>query len=143
MTSEHIPQIPSRQSESNAIGSAPRSIRPSFTTSSISRNDMSGLTCVASYVSKPPALFALFCRQTLRVRFIELPKRDLELSFIAPRAHVHLFVTQRFLVQHRGFVRALVLPRGDVGEMFVVALGFAVGRLIFRPEMAAARFVAV
>ena len=38
----HVPQMPSRQSESNAIGSSPLRIRPSLTTSSISRNDMSG-----------------------------------------------------------------------------------------------------
>ena len=36
------PQIPSRQSESKAIGSSPRRISPSLTTSSISRKDMSG-----------------------------------------------------------------------------------------------------
>ena len=37
----HDPQMPSRQSESNAMGSCPWRIRPSLTTSSISRNDMS------------------------------------------------------------------------------------------------------
>ena len=37
-----VPQIPSRQSESKAIGSWPALISPSLTTSSISRNDMSG-----------------------------------------------------------------------------------------------------
>jgi hypothetical protein len=40
----HEPQMPSRQSWSNAIGSLPSSVSRSFTTSSISRNDMSGLT---------------------------------------------------------------------------------------------------
>ena len=40
----HVPQMPSRQSESNAIGSSPFVISPSLTTSSISRNDMSGET---------------------------------------------------------------------------------------------------
>ena len=39
-----VPQMPSRQSESNAIGSSPFAISPSLTTSSISRNDMSGDT---------------------------------------------------------------------------------------------------
>ena len=38
------PQMPSRQSESNAMGSSPLRISPSLTTSSISRNDMSGET---------------------------------------------------------------------------------------------------
>jgi hypothetical protein len=47
-TTPHVPQIPSRQSWSKAIGSSPFSIRPSFTTSSISRNDMSGEMPVAS-----------------------------------------------------------------------------------------------
>jgi hypothetical protein len=40
-----VPQMPSRQSESNAIGSWPATIKPSLTTSSISRKDMSGDTC--------------------------------------------------------------------------------------------------
>jgi hypothetical protein len=39
-----VPQMPSRQSESNAIGSSPLAISVSLTTSSISRNDMSGET---------------------------------------------------------------------------------------------------
>jgi hypothetical protein len=40
ITSPHIPQMPSRQSWSKAMGSSPFASRPSFTTSSISRNDM-------------------------------------------------------------------------------------------------------
>ena len=48
MTTPQAPQIPSRQSWSNAMGSSPFRVRPSFTTSSISRNDMSGLTSLAS-----------------------------------------------------------------------------------------------
>ena len=43
-----MPQMPSRQSESNAIGASPFLISPSFTTSSISRNDMSGETSSAA-----------------------------------------------------------------------------------------------
>jgi len=39
-----VPQMPSRQSWSNAIGSSPFVVSSSFTTSSISRKDMSGLT---------------------------------------------------------------------------------------------------
>ena len=37
----HMPQMPSRQSESNAIGSSPSALSRSLRTSSISRNDMS------------------------------------------------------------------------------------------------------
>ena len=37
----HIPQMPSRQSESKAIGSSPSAFSRSLSTSSISRNDMS------------------------------------------------------------------------------------------------------
>jgi hypothetical protein len=44
MTSPHIPQMPSRQSLSNAIGSSPARVSCSLSTSSISRNDMSGDT---------------------------------------------------------------------------------------------------
>ena len=37
---EQVPQMPSRQSWANAIGSSPRFVSSSFTTSSISRKDM-------------------------------------------------------------------------------------------------------
>jgi len=46
MTIPQVPQIPSRQSWSKAMGSSPLAMSPSFTTSSISRNDMSGLMSV-------------------------------------------------------------------------------------------------
>ena len=48
MTKPQVPQMPSRQSWSKAIGSSPFSASPSLTTSSISRKDMSGLTSAAS-----------------------------------------------------------------------------------------------
>ena len=48
ITSPHVPQMPSRQSESNAIGSSPFLMRSSLTTSSISRNDMSVETSLAA-----------------------------------------------------------------------------------------------
>ncbi len=48
ITTPQVPQMPSRQSWSNAIGSSPFPIRPSLTTSSISRNDISSLTSDAS-----------------------------------------------------------------------------------------------
>ena len=60
-TMPHIPQMPSRQSWSNAIGSSPFSTRRRFTTSSISRKDMSGLMPGASYVTN----FALGLRVLL------------------------------------------------------------------------------
>ena len=41
ITMPQVPQIPSRQSWSKAMGSSPFAISRSFTTSSISRNDMS------------------------------------------------------------------------------------------------------
>ena len=43
ITTPQVPQIPSRQSWSKAMGSSPSVMRRSFTTSSISRKDMSGL----------------------------------------------------------------------------------------------------
>ncbi len=48
MTTPQVPQMPSRQSWSKAMGSSPFSMRPSLTTSSISRNDMSALMSLAS-----------------------------------------------------------------------------------------------
>ena len=44
----HIPQMPSRQSESKATGSSPFAVSSSLSTSSISRNDMSFDTSFAS-----------------------------------------------------------------------------------------------
>ena len=48
ITRPQLPQMPSRQSESNAIGSSPFLISDSLTTSSISRKDMSGCTLSAA-----------------------------------------------------------------------------------------------
>ena len=44
----HEPQMPSRQSWSNAIGSVPSAMSRSLSTSNSSRNDMSGLTSSTS-----------------------------------------------------------------------------------------------
>jgi hypothetical protein len=55
-----VPQMPSRQSWSNAIGSSPFRESSSLTTSSISRKDMSGLTPFAWYVTKRPLSAASF-----------------------------------------------------------------------------------
>src|SRR5512138_810342 len=134
MTREHMPQMPSRQSESKANGSSPRSINSSFTTSSISRKDMSSRTFLASQVTKRPGLLRSFWRQTLSVRFILL---------VAAGAHVDFFVDQRFLVEDGRFVRALVFPGGRISKVLVVAFGFAVRFLVLGSEMAAAGFVAV
>src|SRR5437773_1614522 len=131
ITSEQVPQIPSRQSESNPIGSSPRAINCSFTTSSISRNDMSGMTSLAWYSTRRPALAASFCLQTFSVKFIAL--------FIAPLRHVNFFIDERFLLQNRGSVGSLVFPGRDKGEILIVALGLAVGGLVFDAKMAAAR----
>src|SRR5688572_28930514 len=51
---EHEPQIPSRQSWSNAIGSLPSLMSLSFSTSNISRNDISGETSSTLYVTNLP-----------------------------------------------------------------------------------------
>ena len=50
----HEPQMPSRQSCSNAIGSLPSTVIQSLTTSSISRNDISSEMSGTSYVSNAP-----------------------------------------------------------------------------------------
>ena len=46
--SPHVPQMPSRQSWSKAIGSLPSAMSRSLTMSSISRNDISSLMSGAS-----------------------------------------------------------------------------------------------
>jgi hypothetical protein len=48
ITTPQVPQMPSRQSWSKAMGSSPLAISPSLTTSSISRKDMSGLMSAAA-----------------------------------------------------------------------------------------------
>jgi hypothetical protein len=54
MVQEQVPQMPSRQSCANAIGSSPFSVSSSLTTSSISRKDMSGLRSLDRVLDKPP-----------------------------------------------------------------------------------------
>ena len=44
MTTPHVPQMPSRQSESNATGSSPLAVSSSLSRSSISRNELSSET---------------------------------------------------------------------------------------------------
>ena len=53
--SPHMPQMPSRQSWSKAMGRSPLMMSRSLTTSSISRNDMSVLMPGASYLTILPA----------------------------------------------------------------------------------------
>src|SRR4051812_44848079 len=64
MTSEQVPQMPSRQSWAKAMGSSPLASRPSFTTSSISRKDMFGLRPLAGYSTNLPGWFGPAWRQT-------------------------------------------------------------------------------
>jgi len=52
-------------------------------------------------------------------------------------------IHQRFLVQDRRFILALVFPGRDVGEMLVIAERLALGGLKFLAEMAPAGFAAV
>src|SRR5256885_3841031 len=74
----HIPQIPSRQSWSNAIGSSLRASSCWLSTSSISRNDMSGLTSVIAYRTKPPGSPDPRCRQMWSVRRSEEHTSELQ-----------------------------------------------------------------
>src|SRR3954453_961400 len=67
MTSEHMPQMPSRQSWSNATGSSPSRMSRSLSTSSISRKDMSGEMPSSSYGTIRPLSAAFFCRQIFSV----------------------------------------------------------------------------
>src|SRR5215471_19985807 len=126
----HVPQMPSRQSESNAIGSSPFAISPSLTTSSISRNDMSGETPSATYPTRRPGASGPVCRHTLRL---------IRMLFVASLRRLHVLEMQRFLVQLRLHADPLEFPRRHIREMLVVALGFALGRLALLAEMAAAR----
>ena len=64
ITMPQVPQMPSRQSWSKVMGSSPLRMRPSFTMSSISRKDMSGLMFSAGYSTNLPSHLAFFCRHT-------------------------------------------------------------------------------
>src|SRR4051812_27222657 len=139
----HVPQIPSRQSESNAIGSCPFAISPSLTTSSISRNDMSGETVSALYSTSLPGLSGPACRHTLRVirikeriscqcqmlnaQYQEAFHTEVRLAFgmeqlalidrlllIAALRWLHVLEVERLLVQLRRHADTLELPRRGV-----------------------------
>src|SRR5215213_1498875 len=161
------PQIPSRQSESKAIGSSPLRINVSFTTSSISRNDMSGLTCSAAYSTIRPAASRAGWRQTFRFSRMTgsipagsrlrapgsgaCPLQSLtrpgawslepgasQPSLVTPLRRMHVLPRELFAVEHWGLLEAGELPGGDVREPLVVAQRFSVGRLALRAEVAAA-----
>lgn len=48
---------------------------------------------------------------------------------------------QRFLVKLRFFVNALILPGGNIAEMFIVPERFALHGLVLDAEMGAAGFI--
>src|SRR4051812_30911029 len=119
---EHEPQMPSRQSWSNAIGSRPSATRRSLTTSNISRNDISGLMSVASMSSNAPGASVPAWRQTRSLRSMVL-FRPFRISWLLVGAlgEVDVLELELFLVQRRRGADALELPRGDVREVLVVA----------------------
>ena len=133
MTSEHMPQMPSRQSRSKAIGSS-----PSADQSLVDHVEHFEERHVRHDVARPrrsrnrPGEAAFFCRQTLSVRFIcsSVCSCGLLRRPAVPCA------------DYGRLVRPLVFPRRHIGKILVVALGFAVRRLVFLAEMAAAGFVA-
>src|SRR3569833_2081047 len=133
MTSAHMPQMPSRQSWSNATGSSPSRMSRSLSTSSISRNDMSGETSSSSYGTIRPLSPAFFCRQIFSVSFMPVVR-----SLVGPLDHLHVLVLQVLPVQDRGRAGDGVLPGGGVGEVLVVAQRLAVGGLGLRAEVTAA-----
>jgi hypothetical protein len=56
---------------------------------------------------------------------------------------VNVFKRERFLVQCRRGLVALVLPGGYVAIMLIVAASFAIGSLLLFSQMAATRLVSV
>src|SRR5882724_1303998 len=125
----HDPQMPSRQSCSNANGSSPRTVRSSLRTSSISRKDMSEETSLTRYSTNCPGELASCWRQILNVRFM---------LFVTPLRQVYVLKLERFLVQGRGLPMSPPLPGSDVGEIRVVPLGLALSGLALSAEVAAA-----
>src|SRR5262245_21257770 len=136
MTRPHAPQMPSRQSWSNATGSSPSPMSRSLSTSSTSRNDMSGETSSSSYATIRPRSAASFCRQVFSVSFMPVAR-----SLVGPLDHLHVLVLQDLLVEDRR--GAGVLPGRDVGEVLVVAQRLAVRGLGLGAEVTAAGLGAV
>src|ERR1051325_388589 len=64
-------------------------------------------------------------------------------SFIAPLRQMHRFEMQLFAMEFRRLIVALKLPCEYGRMVFVVADGFAVGRLMFFAKMRSSRFVAL
>src|SRR3954462_13645714 len=118
------------------MGRSPPSISCSLSTSSISRNDMSGLMSFAAYWTIRPASRGPAWRQTFRVRFT-IRSRD---SLVTPLGKMHVLEVQRLLVQPRLLTSTSVLPGRDVGEMLVIPERLAVFSLVLLSEVAAAGF---
>src|SRR6185312_3468729 len=98
----------------------------------------------------PPGASAAGWRQTYRVRFIASPNACAARSstasggsLVRPLRKRHVLEHERFLVQHGRPIGTVVRPRRDVGEVLVVALGFAVRRFVLRAEVRAARLLAL
>src|SRR5690242_2697037 len=64
-------------------------------------------------------------------------------SLVTSLREMNLFIFERLLVQHGALFDALILPRGNVRIVDVVAQRLAVFGLILFAKMAAARFIAV
>src|SRR5215207_4987179 len=140
---EQEPQIPSRQSWSNAIGSRPSASSRSLTTSNISRNDISGLMSVASMSSNAPGASVPAWRQTRSLLSMgSAGPSELVRLLVAALREVDVLELERFLVERRCGVDALELPCGDVREVLVVAQRFALFGLVLHPKVAAARLLA-
>ena len=130
ITRPHVPQMPSRQSESKAIGSSPRAMSCSLTTSSISRNDMSGET---SRPRSPPGGPGRWGPPAAR------PGGSASLASCSSAASARRSRSAAAPVQGRRPCRR-AFPRRHVREALVVALGLALGRLVLLAEVAAAGF---
>src|SRR5680860_32170 len=134
---EQDPQIPSRQSWSNATGSRPSAASRSFKTSNISRNDMSGLMSAMSCSSNEPGTSGPAWRHTRSLRCIDDP------LLIAALGELDVVEGQRLLVEHGRRSDALELPRAHVREVLVVAERLALFGLMLHAEVTAAALFAV
>src|SRR5215207_286189 len=122
--SPQVPQMPSRQSESKAMGSSPAALSCSLSTSSISRKLMSGLMSLTLYVLSSPLWRGPACRQILSVRFMRsilaswtvVDRRvgaeggAARVSLVAPLLQLDGVVEEVLLVQDRRPHLAVPLP---------------------------------
>ena len=129
-----MPQMPSRQSESKAIGILALHDQRLVDDVEHLEERHVGRDVAGDVVDEPARLI----RARLTPDF-QVDAHSMQLLLVAPLRRLHVLERQRLLVQTGWLADALELPRRHVREMLVVSLRLAVGRLALLAEVPAAR----